>query len=350
MIDANKARQTGNAMFLKTTIGYAGSIFACLFFQACTLAVFEDTDKKAAKPIKPAIYQDAIQMGYLANRELNEVSGLACSRLRTDVLWAINDSGSGPFIYATDTQGGHLGKVRVLDARNQDWEDLASFRLRDVAYLLIADVGDNDEIRSDYVIYVTKEPAVTDKIDPAGQSVAWEYRIRFTYEDGSRDCESVAVDLQGQKILLLSKRNVPPILYALPLFTPNRGKVQLAKRLTEVPAIPRPKLQDIIEDPRFGAYRSQPTAMDVSPDSSTAVVLTYKNGYIFHRTAEEDWVQAFKKIPQRIRLPRLRQAEALCFAADGKTLFVTSEKIPAPLLRLDLRGDLQTRIMYVDPS
>ena len=329
-------------------IGYGHFIFAFLFIQACTLNVFEDTEEKAAKPIKPAIYQNAIQIGYLANRELNEVSGLACSRLRHDVLWTINDSGSGPFIYAADTRGADLGKVRVLDAQNQDWEDLASFRLGGVAYLLIADVGDNAEIRSEYNIYVIQEPVITERKEPAGQSVAWEYRIRFTYEDGSRDCESVAVDLQGQQILLFSKRSVPPILYALPFFTQNWENVQVAKQLTTVTAIPQPTLQDIIQDPRFGTYRSQPTAMDISPDGSTAVVLTYKNGYIFQRTAGEGWAQAFKNIFELIRLPRLRQAEALCFAADGKTLFVTSEKIPAPLLRLDLVSDLQSRIMYFE--
>jgi hypothetical protein len=333
-------------MVLKKTIGFGYFIFTFLIIQACTLAVFEDTQKTAAKPIQSSNYQNAIQMGHLANIELNEVSGLASSRLRNDVLWAINDGGSGPFLYAIDTQGAHLGKVLVLDAQNQDWEDLASFRLRDVAYLLIADVGDNDEIRSDYIIYVTEEPAITGKIDPADQSVAWEYRIRFTYEDGSHDCESVAIDLQGQQILLLSKRAVPPILYTLQLFTQNRDNVQVAKRLTAVPVIPQPTLQDIMEDPRFGYYRSQPTAIDVSPDGSIAVVLTYKNGYLFQQTAGKDWAQAFKKIPQLIRLPRLRQAEALCFAADGRTLFVTSEKIPAPLLRLDVIRDLQSHIMY----
>ena len=334
-------------MFLKTTIRYGHFIFAFLLIQACAVAVFEDTDKTSIQPLKPSIYQNAIQIGFLANRELDEVSGLACSRLRNDVLWAINDSGSGPFIYATDTQGANLGKVRVLGARNQDWEDLASFRLGDTAYLLIADVGDNEEIREEYFIYVIEEPVIPEKIDPAGQSVAWQYRIRFTYEDGPRDCESVAIDLQGQRILLLSKRTVPPILYALPLFTQSGNNIQVAKRLTTVTGVPQPTLQDIIEDPRYGYYRSQPTAMDVSPDGSSVVILTYKNAYRFHRMAGEDWAQVFKKIPQPIRLPRLRQAEALCFAADGRTLFVTSEKIPAPLLRLDVISDLQSSIMYL---
>jgi hypothetical protein len=326
-------------MFLKIAIATVSFTFACLYLQACTVVLFEDSQKKTVKSMTPALYQNAMQMGYLANRELNEVSGLACSRLRNDVLWTINDGGGGPYLYAVDTRGAHLGKVRVRDAINRDWEDLASFQLRGISYLLVADVGDNREIRSDYFIYVIEEPAVAGMADPEGRSVAWAYRIRFTFEDGSRDCESVAVDLQGRQVLLLSKRSVPPILYRLPLFTQNGDRIQVAKRLTEVPAIPQPTLQDVIEDPRLGRYRSQPTAMDVSPDGSTAVVLTYKNGFLFQRRLQEDWVQVFRKIPQQIKLPRLRQAEALCFAADGKTLFLTSEKTPAPLLRLPVIGE-----------
>jgi len=33
----------------------------------------------------------------------------------------------------------------------------------------------------------------------------------------------------------------------------------------------------------------------------------------------------------------MRQAEAIAFAADGRSLFVTSEQRPAPLFRLDWR-------------
>jgi len=326
-------------MLLRIAIGYLSLTLAGLHLQACRMAAFDDRPPETAGTITSALYQDAVQMGYLANRELNEVSGLACSRLNHDVLWAINDSGSGPYLYAVDTRGAHLGKVRVRNALNQDWEDLASFQLRGVAYLLIADVGDNQEVRTDYLIYVIEEPAIEQTNDPAGQSVAWNYRIRFIFEDGSRDCESVAVDLQGQQIILLSKRSVPPILYRLPLSNQNGDRIQVARRLTEVSSIPQPTLQDIIEDPRFGRFRSQPTAMDVSPDGSTAVILTYKSGFVFQRRLKEDWAQAFNQIPQQIKLPRLRQAEALCFAADGRTLFITSEKIPAPLLRLAVIGE-----------
>ena len=33
----------------------------------------------------------------------------------------------------------------------------------------------------------------------------------------------------------------------------------------------------------------------------------------------------------------MRQAEAMCFSTDGTKLFLTSEKLPAPLYRLDIK-------------
>ncbi|MGD2269951.1 MAG: hypothetical protein PVI06_06080 [Desulfobacterales bacterium] len=319
-----------------TKISPSGSI---LFFvwvvAACTIPVTREIDNRL---MKRANYHEAIQVGYLANKELYEASGLACSRLRADVLWAINDGGSGPFLYAINTRGAHLGKVHLLNAQNQDWEDLASFRLQDIAYLLIADVGDNSENRADYSIYFIREPTISDKPLPSllsAESVEWERRLRFIYEDGSHDCESVAVDLSSRQILLLSKRAKPPTLYMLPLVTQTGESLQVAKKLSHISVMPQPTLQDLISNPKFGYYHSQPTAMDVSPNGATAVILTYKNAYLFQRARGENWPEAFIKIPQQILLPKLRQAEALCFATDGKTLFVTSEKLPAPLLRLE---------------
>ena len=81
--------------------------------------------------------------GELANPQIQEASGLAPSRLNSEILWTINDSGDDPILYAVSTTGADLGTIKVAGARNRDWEDLASFRLNDTAYLLIADIGDN---------------------------------------------------------------------------------------------------------------------------------------------------------------------------------------------------------------
>jgi hypothetical protein len=76
------------------------------------------------------------------------------------------------------------------------------------------------------------------------------------------------------------------------------------------------------------------TAMDISPDGLRAVVSTYASAYQFVRSADEDWAVGFGHRPTSINLPTRRQGESLCFGADGKTLYLTSEGSPSPLWRV----------------
>jgi len=135
------------------------------------------------------------------------------------------------------------------------------------------------------------------------------------------------VDAAGGKILVLSKRDNPPLLYALPL-SPKKDHV-LAKKIASVQQIPPPTTEDHRQ--KHGLYRSQPTALDISPDGCRAVVLTYKHAYLFKRPSRGSWVAAFSEQPLTIPLPLpenfpdLRQREAICFTPDGNSLIVTSE-------------------------
>jgi hypothetical protein len=45
-----------------------------------------------------------------------ESSGVAVSRAYPDVLWTHNDSGDGPYLYATDLHGKDRGAVQVSGA------------------------------------------------------------------------------------------------------------------------------------------------------------------------------------------------------------------------------------------
>ena len=266
----------------------------------------------------PPVVGEAVVAGNLENAEISEASGLASSRLYPGLLWAINDGGDGPLLYALGVDGADLGTFRVEGAENFDWEALASFRWQGTAYLLIADVGDNWEQRQNAMLYVVKEPAITaGGIDSERVAkIAW--RIRFTYEDGPLDCEAVAVDAVKQRALLLSKRRLPPVLYELSLRPIDENIMAVAHRISTVP------------------HFIGPTAMDLTPDGLAAVVLTYNNGYLFRRRKNEDWPSAFKRKPQRLRFERLFQQEAVSFGFYGKSVFVTSERIPAPLVRIDL--------------
>ena len=157
------------------------------------------------------------RVGKITNPTLDELSGLAFSRLEHDVLWAVNDRGNKPLLHAIRTDGSDLGAIGITSGHNRDWEDVAAFTLGSTAYLMAADIGDNRSRRKSCVLYVIKEPAVPKDGFKHRINVNISTRIEFTYEDGPRDCEAVAVDSKNKKILLVSKRTLPPVLYELPL-------------------------------------------------------------------------------------------------------------------------------------
>ncbi len=295
----------------------------------------------AGSAIRPAAAQEEvpppriIHAGLLEATELEEVSGLAPSGLRSDVFWALPDSGNPPDLFAVGLDGSHRGRFTVVGVTNRDWEDIDSFLLEGQPCLLIADTGDNEGRDPQYSLHIVREPPIPPGRAPVKGAVAVLRTILFVFEDGPRDCEAVAVDPAGETVYLLSKRDVPPVLYTLPLAPTGDVAVLTARRLTEVPHIPRPTAQDLSEDRQYGRYRSQVTAMDFAPDGSSAAVLTYKCAYRFPRAPEESWADAFQRVPETLPLPRLRQAESLCYSRDGQALYITSEQRPCPLLRLE---------------
>ncbi|MGW8187049.1 MAG: hypothetical protein ACWGNK_07275, partial [Desulfobacterales bacterium] len=178
------------------------------------------------------------------------------------------------------------------------------------------------------------------RVNPAGivdkTPLEWSGRIEYVYADGPRDCESVAVDVHRREILLLTKRDEPPVLYSLPLSLTHSDKVQTARPVAKVGGLPKPTADDLREDPLYGRFGSQPTAGDISPDGKIFAVLTYKRPFLFYRRKNENWPRVLERPPIPLDMPRMRQAEAMCFSKDGRSLIVTSEKLPAPLYRLDI--------------
>ena len=138
-----------------------------------------------------------VAAGRVENDKINEASGLARSQRQPGVLWTMNDSGK-PWLYAIGLDGAHLGRVDLNDSDNRDWEDLASFMLDGDPYLLVADIGDNQARYKKRTLYIAKEP----RVDDDKTRVDWE--IDFEYPNGPRDAESAAVDIENQRVLILS--------------------------------------------------------------------------------------------------------------------------------------------------
>lgn len=284
---------------------------------------------------EPVFFKSGVKTGVIVDPMLSEVSGIFPSWKNSHVLWAVNDSGNPPELYAISSGGKLLKAFSVEGAVNIDWEDLSGFRYNGKALLIIGDVGDNKARRKFCTLYAVREPEAAATMTK--QSLAVQWKMRFRYADGPRDCEAMAVDGTNRRIYLLSKREKYPTLYELPLTIKPKDTTYTAAPVAQIRTIPRPTSADLEE--KHGKYRSQPTSMDISSDGKTLVILTYKNAYLFRRAPDQTWAEVFKFPPELLRLPHpntgeLIQREALCIDHETERIIVTTERIPAPIYTL----------------
>jgi hypothetical protein len=274
---------------------------------ACQVAKAEDGTANNTRPAESPRMQ---QLAILANADILESSGLAASIEAPEALWTHNDSGDGPRLFAFDHSGRDLGVVSLAGIMATDWEDIASFRRDNRGWLLVADVGDNARRRETCQLYLLPEPALH------ARSATVHTTINFRYENNPRDCEAVGIDGSSNTVLLATKAAVQPEVFALQLPSTPTERVLVARRIATI-SVP------------FA------TALDVSPDGTRAIVLTYADAYEFQRHEHESWADAFQGQPQVIKMPARRQGESICYAPDGCSLFLTSEKQPTPLWKVE---------------
>lgn len=273
-----------------------------------------------------------VEIGQITDKKIPEASGIAASQRQDDVFWLINDSGNSASVYAVQSSGERIGRVKLKGIKNTDWEDLVSFEYKGKPYLLIADVGDNKAKRDKLTLHFIKEPKAKDLAEEGTLSIKPKWSLEYTYEDGARDCESVAVDLANERIILLTKRDDPPVFYELPLQKKPKKQRAVAKRIGELQ--PLPVHPDDIHNLKFLAFGDRPTAMDMSADGKNGVILNYVNAYHFSlATPSERFL--FDAPPTKFTLPNLPQAEAVCLDRKGN-IVVTSEQLPAPIIKVNL--------------
>ena len=106
--------------------------------------------------------------------ELREASGLAVSRTQPGVLWAHNDSGDTPTLYAIDSEG-HAARESRGARRGGDRlgrhcrRSLPRTTSATTHCLYIADTGNNSRARDVLTVYIVDEPSISGA-DPGGRS------------------------------------------------------------------------------------------------------------------------------------------------------------------------------------
>jgi hypothetical protein len=275
-----------------------------------SLLIVGTPSRALAESLSDIEYGAAEVVAILDLPALKESSGLAASRLRDDMLWTHNDSGDGPRLYAIGTNGEVLGTCDVKGAKALDWEDMASYRQGGRGYLLVGDVGNNRRSKKISTLYRIPERP------PELGALEVDRIVQYRYDLGPCDCEALAFDATRDEVLLIDKGwNLQCRVFVLKWPTESTLDPVVASHIADV------KIAGI-------------TGMDVAGDGCKAIVSTYGPAYEFTKSPDEDWSAAFRRAPREIELPFRKQGEAICYGADGRTIFLTSEKLPTPLLRV----------------
>ncbi len=289
---------------------HVASIVVVLLLTSCAAAREESNRDTSPYAIH---YGQARRIARFADKRINESSGLARSIANPGMFWTHNDSGDVPRLFLFDREGQTRATLVVEGAEAEDWEDMASFEREGRGYLLVGDFGDNQARRKICTIYLVPEPHIEAGAEAVVVKAQPSVTIPFVYEDGPRDCEAVGVDPANGTIFLISKtRDENCTVYEIP-WPAEETAAPFTARAIATQRIPKI------------------TAMDISPDGSRAIVLTYSEAYEFVRGEGETWAEAFARQGRFVAMPGRKQGEALCYGTDGRTLYLTSEGVFRPL-------------------
>jgi hypothetical protein len=241
-----------------------------------------------------------LRAGVALPDDLVESSGLVPSVRTPGVFWTHNDSGGEPSITAVDSAGRALGRVRIADARNRDWEDLATGPCGDGACVYAADVGDNSGGHDEIYLYRTPEPLPSDTIATAELLAA-------RFPDGARDTEAVFALPDGSLYLVTKGRRSAIELFRWPAPSAPGETVTLQR------------VRELAPSPHSSADRA--TGAAASPDGRWVAVRTYV-AVAFYRTADL-LAGGPPALTMDLRPLRERQGEAVALSGAGRVTLTT---------------------------
>jgi hypothetical protein len=245
-----------------------------------------------------------------------------------DSLYVVNDGGDQVRVFVLDRSCQVRQVVRAA-INPFDVEDLA--RTAD-GTLWLADTGDNDGIR----------PTVAmELVTGSGQARLF----RFRYPDGPHDAEALLVDANGRPFVVTKNPLGTSGVYT-PAQTPSPNRVTPLRKVTTL----RFSLTGTAGGPVGVVSQLLVTGGAVAPDGRRLVLRTYTDAYLWD-SPDGDIAGALRSgKPYRVPLPASRQGEAVAFSADGGSLLVTTEGLPAPVHMVPLPARPVTSASTASPT
>jgi hypothetical protein len=276
-------------------------------------------------PSTSPLWDRAEVVGTVWSNELDEISGIAIDPDQPDFIWAHNDSGDRPRVFLLDTEGGLQAEVRLEKTYPYDAEDLTIGPCEPGAIkrcLFLADIGDNRHVRNFVVISRIPLPR---SLTPRPKSLVVDHNMVLAYPDGPHDAESLAIHPKtGQLYLVHKTKNGESDVFQVPRKAYEKHKEPIS--LEKIGAV-------TFEHSSVSGRLA--TAADYSPDGRCFTIRTYVQIHTWCSDSEETPLETLLKgARDTVRPPATFQSEALTYSPDGETLYTTSERWPAPLIRL----------------
>lgn len=245
--------------------------------------------------------------------EIREASGIAIGRRTPGILWVHNDDAPA-VIFALDQKAKLTGRVRISGVENRDWEDIAIAPCAGGSCLFIADIGDNNQSRTQRVVYQIPEPL------PRDASVRPFARYPFHLPGKSHDAEALFILPDGRMFVITKGRSGPITIYEFP--QPLRPDVDVELRPVTTLSSGLVQLPDMV------------TGAGVTPDGRFVAIRTY-SALQLYRVNGDDFEPVYS-MPVSLEPLKEPQGEGIDID-DAGIVYLVSEKgleKRAPLSRL----------------
>lgn len=163
--------------------------------------------------------------------DLQEISGLTQGGSK---WWGHNDSGYQEEFFSIDPEAGNIfQKVTVKNAKNRDWEDIAS----DGINLYVGDFGNNNNDRQNLGIYIVPLFWIGNSNSETVQDTEWSF-LPFSYADQTNfttqpedstvfDCEAMIFCNDRIQLFTKSRRNYNTVHYVVNLTSNVAEKLEI---------------------------------------------------------------------------------------------------------------------------
>jgi hypothetical protein len=212
----------------------------------------------------------------------------------SSLIWTIEDSRNPNVLYGVNEHGNLVKEIEIVNAKNIDWEDLASESLGNI---YIGDFGNNTKERDHFTIYKISNPK-----DIKHKTMADVITFKLPSDTETLNFEAFFIHLNH--FYIINKTNKETKVFKVPNTIGNHTAEYICTL----------KLES--EDNKI-------TSADISPNGKTIVLLNKSMLWKITGFHSDNFCNA---TIENIAFNHFSQKEGICFK-DNNTIYVTDERI-----------------------